>query len=62
MYRDLVTAPECCTAGGRDWWVRVLHRWNGEIDTVILYDDNGDYVTEFKSMEECEAYLIGLSA
>ena len=58
MYRDLVTAPECCTAGGRDWWVRVLHHWDGTVDTVILYDDNGDYVCEFDSLRECEDWLV----
>lgn len=60
MYRDLVTAPECCTAGGRDWWVQVLHYWNGEVNVVNLFDDNGDFVEEFKSLEECEAWLANL--
>lgn len=61
MYEDLVTPPECCTAGGRDWWVRTLHRWNGTVDTVILLDDNGDYVREFNSLQECEDWLASLS-
>ena len=58
MYRDLVTAPECCTAGGRDWWVRVLHHWDGSVATVILYDDNGDFVQEFASLAECETWIM----
>lgn len=60
MYEDLVTPPECCTAGGRDWWVRTLHHWNGTVDTVILLDDNGDYVREFASLQECEEWLASL--
>ena len=61
MYEDLVTPPECCTAGGQDWWVRVLHHWDGTVDTVILLDDNGDYVREFGSLQECEDWLANLS-
>lgn len=61
MYRDLVTAPECCMAGGRDWWVRTLHHWDGSVMTVILLDDNGDYVREFGSLQECEDWLASLN-
>ena len=60
MYRDLIGDPERCTAGGRDWWVQVLCRWTGELDTVILYDDSGEPVREFNTLAECEAFLVGL--
>jgi hypothetical protein len=39
--------------------VRVLHHWDGSVDVVILYDDNGDFVKEFASLAECETWLAG---
>lgn len=61
MYRDMIEAPERCTAGGRDWWVRVLHKWDGTLETVILFDACGEYVAEFNSLGECEEWLANLS-
>ena len=38
MYRDLIEAPERFDYRGREWWLQMLCKWSGELDTVLLFD------------------------
>ena len=57
MYRDLVEAPEHYTIDGKDWWVQIMHKWNGEIDVVNVYDEEGRFVKDFKTEEEALRFI-----
>ena len=59
MYRDLVGEVEKIQANGKVWYYQQINRWDGNLKAVILYDDNGDYVSEFQSMEELEKFVTG---
>lgn len=59
VYRDFIEAPEHVEANGRDWWIQVLHRRDESIDVVNVYDENGDFAAEFRTLEEATAYISG---
>lgn len=59
MYRDLVSEVEKIQANGKVWYYQQFNRWDGNLKAVTLYDDNGDYVSEFQSMEELEKFVTG---
>ena len=59
MYRDLVSKVEKIQANGKVWYYQQVNRWDGNLKAVTLYDDNGDYVSEFHSMEELEKFVTG---
>lgn len=52
MYRDLIGKPERIEAGGKLWWVQTFCKWDGTVKSVNLYDENGDFISEFSSMED----------
>lgn len=57
MYRDLISAPEQIEAAGRKWWLQQFNKWDGSFEAVNLYDEDGDFVAEFESMEELQDFL-----
>ena len=58
MYRDLIKAPEQIeSAGGMKWWIQEFDRADGQLEAVNLYDEDGDFVGEFESMEELGEFL-----
>ena len=59
MYRDFIEAPERIEAGGKEWWLQVLHHRDESVAVVNLYDANGDFVAEFKSREEACRFASG---
>ena len=52
MYRDLIGDPERFTAGEREWWLQQFFRANGSLKFARLFDANGKFAGEFKSVEE----------
>ena len=60
MYRDLIGAPEQIEAAGKMWWTQMFCGWNGELEAVNLYDEDGDFVAEFESMGELDEFLKGV--
>lgn len=52
MYRDLIGDPERITAGGREWWVQQFCRMDGTLKSGRLYDDDGEFVGDFDSMDK----------
>lgn len=59
MYRDFIEAPERIEAAGKEWWLQVLHHRDESVAVVNLYDEDGDFVAEFKSREEALRFLSG---
>ena len=59
MYRDFVEAPERVEAGGKEWWIQALHHRDETIDVVNVYDENGDFVADFKTKEEAYRFISG---
>ena len=59
MYRDLIGDPERFELNGREWWVQIFRRWSGKIKCIRLYNEEGDFVSEFHSAGEALAYITG---
>lgn len=59
MYRDLIGDPERFELNGRDWWMQIFRRWSGKIKYIRLYNEEGDFVSEFRSADEALAYITG---
>ena len=57
MYRDFVEAPEKYEANGREWWIQVMHHRDESIDVVNVYDENGEFVKDFKSTVEALRFI-----
>ena len=57
MYRDFIEAPERIEANGKEWWLQVFHHRDETVDIVNVYDWNGDFVREFKSVEEALRFI-----
>ena len=57
MYRDLISAPEQIETAGKTWWTQMFCKWSGELEAVKLYDEDGNFVAEFESMEELQDFL-----
>lgn len=57
MYRDLISAPEKIEAAGAIWWTQQFNKWDGTLDSVLLYDQDGNLVAEFESVEEVYEFL-----
>ena len=56
MYRDLIGDPEKMEINGREWWLQQFCHGDGTLKFVRLYDEDGEFVSEFASMEEALAY------
>lgn len=56
MYRDLIGDPERFTAGGKEWWLQQFCRGDGTLKAVRLYDADGEFVSEFESVEAAVAF------
>lgn len=57
MYRDLIGAPERIDYQGREWWMQVICKWSGELDTVLLFDADGELAGEFDSEAAAWEYI-----
>lgn len=57
MYRDIISAPEQIEAAGHKWWLQQFNKWDGSFEAVNLYDQDGDLVGEFQSIEELSEFL-----
>lgn len=57
MYRDLIGAPVKIECLGKTWWYQCFNSTRGELEAVRLYDEAGDYVAEFETMEELQIFL-----
>lgn len=60
MYRDIIGAPTRITIGENEWWYQQFCKWDGNLKAVRLYDKDGDFVSEFPSMEELFDFLKGV--
>lgn len=60
MYRDLICEPMRFTYGGREWWMQRFNHWDGTVEAVNLYDENGDFVGEFSTEKEMNRFLEGI--
>ena len=61
MYRDLIGDPEKITVEGREWWLQQFCRGDGTLKAVRLYDSDGEFVSEFASVEDALAFAEGES-
>ena len=52
MYRDIVGAPQRLVIKGREWWTQEFNHWDGTLEAIRLYNEEGDFVKEFQSWEE----------
>lgn len=57
MYRDFIEAPARVEAGGKTWWVQVLHHRDESVAVVNVYDEDGYFVADFKSQEEAMRFI-----
>ena len=60
MYRDLVGKPEKIEANNKTWYFQQFCGWNGNLKAVNLYDEDGDFVCEFRSVEEMNDFIGGI--
>lgn len=60
MYRDIIEEPIQFTVNGRDWWRQQFNGWDGNLKAVRLYDEDGNFVSEFESMEELKYFVEGV--
>ena len=60
MYRDLISEVVKITANGRKWYYQQFNKWDGNLKCVNLYDEDGEFVCEFQSMEELKAFVEGV--
>ena len=59
MYRDLVGDPERITAGGRVWWLQQFCHGDGTLKAVRLFDAEGEFVSEFASVDDALSCAAG---
>lgn len=60
MYRDLVGEVTKFTASGRKWYYQQFFSIGGNLKAVNLYDEDGEFICEFKSMEEMKNFVEGV--
>lgn len=60
MWRDLIEAPEQITVNGFTWWIQQFNKVTGEVDAVNLYDEDGNFICEFESVEELTEFVEGV--
>lgn len=61
MYRDLIEEVTKITTNGRTWYYQQFCKPDGNLKCVRLYDGDGDFVSEFKSMEELYEFVGDVS-
>lgn len=42
---------------GRTWYAQEFCEWDGTFEGVNLYDEDGDFVCDFESMEELRDFI-----
>lgn len=57
MYRDLIGEVVRITTGSRAWYYQQFCKPDGNLKCVRLYDEDGDFVSEFKSMDALYKFL-----
>ena len=61
MYRDLVGEVIKITANGNKWYYQQFYKLDGNLDCVRLYDEDGDCVGEFHSMDDMVEFVKGVA-
>ena len=54
---NYITKVERISRNGRNWFYQEFDRYDGQLEDVNLYDENGDFVEEFRSIEEMNRYI-----
>lgn len=57
MYRDLIGDPEKIKYNGVEWWIQTFCHGDGTVKAVRLYDQDGDFVDEFRNEDEVKAFI-----
>lgn len=60
MYRDFVGEVVKITSNGIKWYYQMFSNLDGTLKAVNLYDEDGDFVVEFKTMEELKEFVKGV--
>ena len=60
MYRDLVGEVVKFIANGKKWYYQQFCGIDGMLKHVNLYDEVGNFVVEFDSMEELKEFVEGV--
>lgn len=60
MYRDIIEEPVRFRVNGRDWWYQQFNKWDGNLEAVNLYDEDGVFVCEFESLDELMYFVKGV--
>ena len=60
MYRDLIGDVVKFTASGRKWYYQQFCKLDGNLNFVRLYDEDGEFVTEFNSMDDLLEFVKGV--
>ena len=54
---NYITKVELISRNGRNWFYQEFDRYDGQLEAVNLYDENGDFIEEFRSFEEMIRYI-----
>lgn len=54
---DVIHAPVEVIANDRLWYYQEFDKWDGTFEGVNLYDEDGDFVCDFESMEELRDFI-----
>lgn len=62
MYRDIIEEPVKIEIDGSTFYYQQFNRWDGNLKSVNLYDEDGDFVCEFDSIENMIEFARGMKA
>ena len=60
MYRDLVGEVVKITVNERTWYYQQFCTVDGNLKAVRLYDEDGEFVTEFNNLDDCWDFVEGV--
>ena len=60
MYRDLIGEVTKIKVNGINWFYQQFCKPDGNLKCIRLYDEDGDFVSEFKSVNELYDFVEGV--
>ena len=53
----IICGVEPVTGYTSEWYMQEFDKDDGTLDVINLYDDNGDFVQEFRDMADLHSYI-----